>query len=307
MVITGGLGYIGSLLLERIQPPGRRHVLVIDNRSAHSYGFSPIPVPIDLIEDDIRTVALDPLISGADVVVHLAAVTDVAESLTPVDLVNDVNVEGTRRVAEACVRTGARLLFISTTSVYGSRNKLVAEDCPAVEIRPQSPYAASKWRGERVLAAFGKYGLRYAIVRFGSVFGPSINMRLHTAINRFCWQASLGQPIAVWRTALHQHRPYLHIDDAVCAIQFVVSQDLFDNLVYNVVTVNPTVHDVLQRIRRYVPALSVQFVDSPIMNELSYAVAVDRIRRRGFTPQGELAAGIRDTLDVLRRDRSATA
>lgn len=307
LIVTGGLGYIGSPLLASMPRSLSRDVLVIDSASAQECRSRPLPSAFNFIQDDIRTADLDRLISGADVVVHLAAIVGAAGSDKNPDLIHEVNADGTRRVAEACLRADARLLFISTTSVYASPKPLVDEHCDSADIRPQTPYAASKLQGERIVQALGQRGLRYAILRFGSAFGASVNMRLHTAINRFCWQACTGEPLTIWRTAHDQCRPYLHVDDAVHAIQFVVAHNLFGSHLYNVVSANATIGDILNAIRQDVPSLAVRYIESSLMNDLSYAVAAEQIRRQGFTPQGDLTRGIRDTIEALRHSRRPAA
>ena len=302
LVITGGLGYIGSLLLARTSHSAINDVVVIDSASIPERRF---PATVTLIQDDIRTANLDRLITSGDVVVHLAAIVGAAGSDQRADVIQAVNAGGTRRIAEACLRANARLLFISTTSVYSPREQLVDEQCDPADIRPQTPYASSKLEGERVVQALGQRGLRHAILRFGSAFGASINTRLHTAINWFCWQACSGGPLTIWRTARDQCRPYLHVDDAVRAIQFVLARDLFGNYLYNVVSANATMDQVVSAIRREVPALAVRYIESSLMNDLSYAVAAEQIRRQGFAPQGDLTSGIRDTIAALRRSRQA--
>jgi UDP-glucose 4-epimerase len=303
VVVTGALGHIGSALIHDMRPADWDRVVVIDNISTQRYcslfnlrdGLT-----VEFVNADIRMADLVSLFSGADVVVHLAAVTDAVGSFDRADDVEEVNYLATTRVAAACAKTGARLLFASTTSVYGPHTSTVDEQCGPADLRPQSPYAVSKLRAEQHLASLDGSGLKFTVLRFGTVFGPSAGMRFHTAINKFCWQASIGEPISVWRTALHQRRPYLYIGDAVAAMAFIVRGDLFDNQVYNVVTVNETVHQIVEIIRGHVPCLQVEHVDSPIMNQLSYVVRTDLIRRAGFTCRGDLARGIYEVLALLR-------
>jgi nucleoside-diphosphate-sugar epimerase len=117
------------------------------------------------------------------------------------------------------------LIFPSTTSVYGSQADEVDEDCLISDLKPQSPYAEVKLRAVRLLQNLGEEkGLSFVICRFGTIFGTSDGMRFHTAINKFCWQAVMGQPLTVWRTALHQHRPCLDLGDVVEAIKFIIQE-----------------------------------------------------------------------------------
>jgi len=143
-------------------------------------------------------------------------------------------------------------------------------------------------------------GLQFIICRFGTIFGPSVGMRFHTAINKFCWQACLGQPLTVWRTAMHQKRPYLDLKDAVRALNFILVHDIFDGRIYNVLTTNVTVKDIIGIIQSTIPDLQVTYVDSPIMNQLSYNVSCQRFIDLGFDFSGDLKQGIEDTLQLFQ-------
>lgn len=302
--VTGALGHIGSRLIREISPLRVKQLQLLDNLSANrpsSLFHLPGRIPSRFIEDDIRTADLERYFEGVDVVVHLAAITNAEGSFAIRDEVEQTNYEGARRVAEACARTGARMIFISTTSVYGPQHEIVDEDCGEEELKPQSPYAESKLRAERTLEELGRrLGLRFVTCRFGTIFGASPGMRFHTAVNKFIWQACTGRPVTVWRTALHQRRPYLDLGDAVAALSYIIDHDLFNNRTYNVLTANATVDDILTVIRRSVPGLDVTYVDSPIMNQLSYTVSNMRFRQQGFRYQGSLQQGIEEVIDLFQ-------
>jgi nucleoside-diphosphate-sugar epimerase len=309
LAITGALGHIGSRLIHSLRPGEFDDVLLVDNlatqRFASLFGL-PSGVPFRFVEADVLKAELPSLLQGIDVVIHLAAITNAAGSFEIQEEVERVNHVGTERVAEACLATKSRLVFLSTTSVYGTANDVVDEDCPETDLKPQSPYAASKLRAEKRLAEMAQAsGLRFVACRFGTIYGTSIGMRFHTAVNKFVWQACLGQPITVWRTALHQKRPYLELGDAVRALRFIVDRDLFDGRVYNVLTDNATVGSIAETIKKYVPDLRVELVDSAIMNQLSYTVSSERFRSLGFEFQGDLDAGVRSTVELLRGTRIA--
>jgi UDP-glucose 4-epimerase len=244
---------------------------------------------------------LEGYFAGLDAVIHLAAATNAAKSFEIQDRVEQVNYLGTQRVAEACANLGCKLIFISTTSVYGTQEEAVDEDCTPEELKPQSPYAESKLRAEQLILKLGREkGLRSFIGRFGTICGTSIGMRFHTAVNKFCWQACLGRPITVWRTAMHQKRPYLELGDAIRALDFVLKTDRFDNEIYNVLTANATVSQIVALISERVPDLQVEFVDAKIMNQLSYTVRCDKFQARGYKFQGSLSQGINETIDWVR-------
>jgi nucleoside-diphosphate-sugar epimerase len=300
LVVTGALGHIGSALIHSIRPGDFEEVVLVDDMSAQRYCslFNlPQGVRFRFIESDVLRGDLGKLFQGADVVIHLAAITDAASSFDKAEQVERVNFDATRLVAEACIATGVKLFFPSTTSVYGVQDGMVDEGCPLEQLKPQSPYAAAKLKSEQFLATLP--GLSCVIVRMGTIFGVSPGIRFHTAVNKFIWQACVGQPLTVWRTALHQKRPYLAVGDAVRAIRFLIAGSLFDRKIYNIVTLNETVGGIVDGIRKFIPDVKISLVDSPIMNQLSYEVSNARIRERGLEFQGDLADDIGKTIAVF--------
>src|SRR6266542_230856 len=306
LIITGALGHIGSRLIHSLEPTDADEVTLIDNLSTQRYcSLFNLPNEIQwrFVEADVtnENLKLANLLAGADAVVHLAAVTNAAASFEIQEEVERVNFIGTHRVAQACLEAECPLLFLSTTSVYGVSEGVVNENCPPEQLQPQSPYADSKLRAERLLAELGEAsGLRFVIGRFGTIYGASIGMRFHTAVNKFIWQACMGQPLSVWQTALDQQRPYLELGDAVAAIRFILQSDLFDNEIYNVLTDNLSVRQITDAIRKYVPGLKIELVEARIMNQLSYTVDRSRFQARGFHFVGDLDAGIRESIDLFR-------
>jgi len=303
LLITGALGHIGSRFIHDLRPGDFSEVVLLDNLATQRYcSLFDLPggVPFRFIEADICTADLEKLFAGKDAVIHLAGITDATNSFENEKQVEEVNFVGTERVARACIQCGCRLLFPSSTSVYGVQEGVVDEDCPIDLLKPQSPYAASKLRAEQSFAELGKgANLRFIICRFGTVYGASPGMRFHTAVNKFTWQACCGAPVTVWRSALHQRRPYLDLGDAVRAMRFILEHDLFNRRLYNVLTDNFTVAEVLEALRELIPEVAVTMVDSPIMNQLSYTVRNDRFRALGFEFKGQLRAALEDTVKLL--------
>jgi nucleoside-diphosphate-sugar epimerase len=304
LVVTGALGHIGSALVRNLPlhfPDA--DIVMLDNMMTQRYA-SLFDLPsvgrYRFIEGDVRTIDLRPVVEGAHTVVHLAAITDAAGSFDRAAELEANNFEATTMIAAACQEAGARLIHPSSTSVYGTQNELVSEDCTMEELKPQSPYATTKLKEEELVQRLAKNGgLRAIVFRFGTIFGASAGMRYHTAVNKFCWQAVMKQPLSIWQSAYDQKRPYLDLFDAIRAIAFVIKNDLFDGRVYNALTLNATVRDIVECIREFVPHLQLSFVNSPIMNQLSYEVSCDRFRQRGFAFAGDIHRGIGETVSLL--------
>ena len=305
IVVTGALGHIGSRLLRDLpfSFPGCE-ILMIDNLMTQRY-CSLFNLPKEgnyrFIEGDVTKIDLSPLLQGAYALIHLAAITDAAGSFGKAEEVENNNYQGTQKVADACSKTGTRLIALSSTSVYGTQEKLVSEDCTLDELKPQSPYAACKLKEEQLVTRLSKEkGLQSIICRFGTIYGTSPGMRFHTAVNKFCWQAAMGQPITVWSTAYDQKRPYLDIVDARRALEFIIKKDLFDGKIYNVLTINATVRNIVETIKLTVPSLKIKYVEKSIMNQLSYEVLNEKFKSKGFQVVGNLQAGISDTLTLFK-------
>lgn len=306
IVVTGALGHIGSRLIRKLPEiiPGAE-VVMLDNLLTNRY-CSLFNLPPEgryrFIEADILEIDLGEIFKGANAVVHLAAITDAANSFNNRAEVEHVNYNGTVKVAEACAKVGCPMIHLSSTSVYGTQKKLVDEECPEEDLKAQSPYAETKLKEEKYLQSQITSGaLRFVILRNGTICGISPGMRFHTAVNKFCWQAVMGQPLTVWKTALHQKRPYLDLSDAADAIAFIIKKDHFDQKIYNVLSDNLTVHDIICHIQRHVPQLSINYVDSEIMNQLSYEVLNERFRKIGFQFSGNVQKAIDETIELLNK------
>jgi UDP-glucose 4-epimerase len=305
IVITGALGHVGSRLIRSLPitfPDAE--IVMLDNLAAQRYSslFNlPKNVCYKFVEGDVLDYSLESLFKGADVVMHLAAITNAAGSFEIKDRVEKENFECTMRVAESCLKERTPLIHLSSTSVYGTQKEEVDENCTEEELQPQSPYAATKIREEKLLQRMYKEdGLKNVVCRFGTIFGPSPGMRFHTAVNKFCWQAVIGNPLTVWTSAYDQKRPYLDLNDAVDAILHIMKNKLYNGEIYNVLTHNLTVHQVVDIIRQHVSSLNVEFVDHAIMNQLSYNVSCEKFKGEGFVTQGDITKGIKDTIALIK-------
>lgn len=290
VLITGALGHIGSRLI-REWP---EEMLLLDNLSTQRYAsLFDLKRDFKFVHEDILTANWDELLKGVYAVIHLAAATDAAESHRNREKYLKVNYLATKRLADACEQYGVRLFFPSTTSVYGSQESLVNEDS---DLKPQCPYSEAKLMAENYLRS--KKNLRFVICRFGTIYGWSIGMRFHTAVNLFTWQAINGRGLTVFKTAFEQKRPYLYLGDAIKAIRHVFYNDLFDQQVYNVLSGNHSVAELVNVLKQF-RDVQVEFVDSPIMNQLSYETDGSKFEKAGFQPAGRLHEGMQETINHL--------
>jgi nucleoside-diphosphate-sugar epimerase len=177
-VVTGGAGFIGSTLVRTLLDPatgaGEDEVEVIDNLlTGHERNLAEVRSRIKFHPADIRDLAaIRPLIRGADVVFHLAAIPSVPRSIDEPVLTHQVNIDGTFNVFQAAAEGSVRrVVYAASSSAYGD-----SETLPKIETMlpdPKSPYAVHKLVGEYYASVFHScFGLETVALRFFNVYGP---------------------------------------------------------------------------------------------------------------------------------------
>ena len=296
ILITGGCGHIGSYLIRKL--PLEYNVIVVDNLLTQRYcSLFNLNRNIKFIEKNIDELTLED-ISKTDVVIHLAAITNAENSFLNKEETENVNVVQTEKFINLCKRTQIPyFIFPSSTSVYGVSADVVYEDDDLV-VNPQSPYAETKVEIENLLK--NQNDISYLILRFGTVFGESIGMRFHTAINKFCYEVSLGRPLTVWKQNYEQVRPYLGLDDAIGSIIHFLGNLQCFNQTYNVISGNFKLSNVVKSIEKVAGKVELNMVDTPLLNQFSYDVSDDKVRKTGFEPTEKLEVSVKNTLNKLR-------
>jgi UDP-glucose 4-epimerase len=217
-LVTGGAGFIGSHLTDRLLADGHE-VLVVDDLSTGRR--EQVPPGAEWRELDITDPGLLPLVAGfgPEVVVHLAAQMDVRKSVA--DPLHDTrtNVLGTVNVLTAAHAAGARKVVFASSggTVYGEPEAVpVTEDAP---LRPASPYGAAKVAGEAYTAAFGRlHGLAWTALRLGNVYGPRQDPHGEAGVVAIFGTALLeGRQTLVFGDGTTS-RDYVHVDDVVEAV-----------------------------------------------------------------------------------------
>ena len=210
ILITGGLGHIGSYLIRNLSL--EYNIKVFDNLLTQRYcSLFNLNRKIIFEEKDIKDIKGNDL-ENIDVVIHLAAITDAANSFINEKEIEKTNIKNTRKFIDICNKSNIKLfIFPSTTSVYGIAADIIYEDNDKF-LNPQSLYAESKNEIEKYLKN-NLNNMKYLILRMGTIFGDSVGMRFHTAINKFCYQFALNVPLNVWKENYNQVRSYLGLND----------------------------------------------------------------------------------------------
>jgi UDP-glucose 4-epimerase len=223
VLVTGGAGFIGSHLVERLLSDGH-DVVAVDNlavgREANLAGALQTG-RCTFYRADIRdAAALAPLFEGASVVYHLAALADIVPSIERPGDYFTTNVTGTFNVMEAARATGAeRVVYAASSSCYGIPDVYpTPEDAP---IRPQYPYALTKYLGERIALHWGMvYDIPTVSLRFFNVFGP----RARTS-------GTYGAVFGVFLAQKLAGRPFTVVGDGTQTRDFTYVTDIVDGVV----------------------------------------------------------------------------
>ena len=301
ILITGACGHIGSYLIENIYKIKKiKKVFLIDNFNTQryqtlfnlnkkiKYSF----FDIDLSKNNLAK------FEKVDYVLHFASLTNAQGSFNKRKEMFRNNLGCMKNIIEYCRRTKAKLVHLSSTSVYGKQAKIVNESDTHL-LRPQSPYAEIKLIEENLLQKNSKH-LKYMSFRFGTIAGISKGMRFHTAINKFCFNVSLNEKIYVYKTAYNQYRPYLSLKDAFKVFKFCIEKDLFVNSTFNALTGNYTVKQIIDMIKKFKKGVKIKFVKTKIMNQLSYQVDNQKLNKFGLKLKSDIKKDIEETLNLLK-------
>ena len=300
IIVTGACGHIGSHFIENIDKIKKvNRVILIDNlisnkpnslfniKTNKKINFYNIDLCIKNSLNQFRNI---------DIIFHFASMTNAAGSFKAKNLMFKNNLNCFNNIVNYCETNKAKLIHISSTSVYGKHAKIVDENCEKKFLKPQSPYAKIKLIEENILK---KKNIKYNSFRFGTIAGVSKGMRFHTAVNSFCFSAAINEEIKVYKTALNQYRPYLSLNDAFKLFKFCIEKDFFKNDIYNVSSSNFTVKQIIEKIKKNKKNINIKFINSPIMNKLSYHADKKKLTKEGLTLNSDLNKEIEKTLKLF--------
>ena len=313
-LVTGGAGFIGSHVVDRLLAAGAERVVVIDDFNDYydpriKWGnvFAHLSRPAyRLVVCDIRDMErLDRIAREEpfDCVVHLAARAGVRPSLQEAGLYQSVNVAGTLNLLElARTYRWKYFVFASSSSVYGSSaTPPFREDAP---LMPISPYAATKCAGELLAHTYSHlYGLRVACLRFFTAYGP--RQRPDLAIHKFAHAILAANPIPVYGDGSSE-RDYTYIDDIVQGIFGAIRYTMEGNSPYEVMNLGESHYISLAHLisllesalgaRAVIDRRPVQAGDVPLTR-----ADIGKARRLfGYAPPTSIEAGICRFVEWLR-------
>lgn len=298
VLITGGAGYIGSILVPELLSKGHA-VTVVDN-------FSMAQAPLleccanprfDIVRGDCRDAeVLKPLVKKADVIIPLAAIVGAPACKFDQTAAKTINLEAVKTLVG--LRSPAqRMLYPTTNSGYGvgEKGKFCTEETP---LRPISLYGTTKVEAERAVLDGGNS----VTFRLATVFGAAPRMRTDLLVNDFVYRAVNDRAVVVFEG--HMKRNYIHIRDVANA--FMHALDNFEKMkgeAYNVglSDANLSKLELCQRIQTHVPGFV--YLEAPVgedPDKRDYIVSNEKLEKTGWRPKHSLDDGIRELMKAYR-------
>ena len=301
LIITGSCGHIGSFVAERIHLiPTIKETILIDNlKSNRHYSLFNLNKKNNykFYQIDLTKMRSLDRFRGASYLIHCASMTNAEKSFGAKKEMYKNNLDCMRVVTKYCEKNNVKLIHLSSTSVYGKQSKIVDENCEKKYLKPQSPYAKIKLIEENILKENKK--IKYTTFRLGTIAGYSKGMRFHTAVNKFCISAAFNEKIKVYKTAINQYRPYLSIRDVFKLFKFCIENNFFKNDIFNALSGNYTVNQIINKIRKRKKNIKFELVKSEIMNQLSYQVDDSKLSNFGIKLNSDIQKDIDDTLKLF--------
>lgn len=312
ILVTGGAGFIGSHVVERLLSDGSR-VVVLDNFDSFydpaikkaNLSRAMADPRFRLVEGDIRdekTVERLFREESIEAVFHSAARAGVRPSIKDPVLYHDVNLNGTTRLLEAACRVRAKnFVFASSSSVYGVANRQPFREEDPADF-PISPYAATKRAGELLGYTYHHlYGIPVVCLRFFTVYGP--RQRPEMAIHKFTRLIDRGEPVPIYGDGTSR-RDYTYIADAVEAVTRAVMNPMPFEIINIGESQITSLSNLVARIEKAlgkkaeIKRMPDQAGDVP----LTYAEISKAKRLLGYEPRTPIGEGLRKFIEWYREN-----
>jgi UDP-glucose 4-epimerase len=301
-LVTGGAGFIGSHIVDRLLAEGWEARVLDDFSSGRKDNLASAGSQIELLEGDVRDKALVArAVEGVEVVFHEAAVPSVPRSVAEPVRTHDVNVNGTLNVLEQARHAGVRrVVFAASSSAYGDTPTL-----PKIETMPptpRSPYALQKYVGEVYCRLYADlYGLETVALRYFNIYGPRQNPDSEYAavIPRFLRACLRGEPPHIYGDG-EQTRDFTFVGDAVQANLLAADAKRASGHVMNVGGGARTSLNQLLEAVRQITGTTLQAIHEPARagDVRDSLASLDRARDLlGYVPSTSLREGLQKLLE----------
>jgi nucleoside-diphosphate-sugar epimerase len=292
VLITGGAGYLGSVLTEVLLGKGYQ-VTVLDNLIYKQTSVAPFSFNKNfkfVLGDVTDNSILRPLVESHDVIIPLAAIVGMPACKAQPELTVKVNYEQVKNITEWMTKE-QKIIIPNTNSQYGSSTEIITEESP---FKPLSLYAETKCNAERAVLDSGN-GI---VLRLATVFGMSYRMRMDLLVQDFVYKAMTDGYLVLFES--HFVRNYIHVRDIANTFLFMIENyDECNTNAFNVglTSANCTKLELAQTIQKYIPDLVI--VENNFKQDFdqrNYMVSNAKLESKGWKPEYSLEDGIEELI-----------
>ena len=299
VLVTGGAGYIGSVLARKLVL-SKYNVKILDSLIFGQDGISELVSnnSVNLFVGDIRNKEIIPdILKEVDCVIHLAAIVgDPLCSKIPM-ATKQINELATKHIIDSCKKSGVRrFIFASTCSNYGSSLGTVNEDTPLESL---SLYSETKIKSESYILDSKEENFEPCVLRFATAYGISPRMRFDLLVQEFIRDALIDKKISIFGP--NHWRPLVHVDDIASAcITAIENSSNISGEIYNVGDneQNYTKKNLAELVQKYIPS-TIEITESK-QDLRNYRVSFDKIRNKlNFKVSKTVENGISEILNQI--------
>ena len=295
-LVTGGAGFIGSHLVERLVLQGHEVTVVDDLSSGKLSNLDSVKEKIQFYRMDVASVEVESKFEGQEKVFHLAARADIVPSIVRPTEYLMANVVGTLRVLEAVRKYSIhRLIYTASSSCYGLAKEVpTSENAP---IEPMYPYALSKWMAEEMVFHWTKlYKLNAMSLRLFNVYGPRARTsgNYGAVLGVFFAQRLAGQPLTIVGDGT-QSRDFVYVDDVVDAF-IAAGESKESGYAINVGAGNPI---PVNKVAEIIGGETINIPHRPGEPDVTHAAINLALEKLGWKPKTDFELGIKIAMSNL--------
>ena len=302
VVVTGGLGFIGSHLVEKLSEDNL--VVIIDDQSTGKIeNIKHLNLSkIDTTMGDITSINLDEIFDGADYIFHEAAVTSVQKSVDDPFTSNEINITGTLKVLEAAKNTDVKkVVLASSSAVYGETESLPLSESEPVN--PLSPYAVGKTTGELYCNVFSEiYGLSTISLRYFNVFGPrqDPNSQYAAVIPIFIDKILKNESPVIYGDG-EQSRDFVSIKDIVAANIMAAESKLTG--AFNIgLGKSTTINQLVEMINEIIGKDIKPVYEKERQGDIKHSLAdISKAKSLGYDPKADFKEELKETVEWFKK------
>lgn len=292
VLITGGAGYLGSVLTEVLLSKNYK-VTVLDNLMYKQISIAPFSYHenFNFVLGDVRDESiLKPLVESHDIIIPLAAIVGMPACKAQPQATIDINYKQVKNIVDWASKN-QMILIPNTNSQYGSSTEIITEESP---FNPLSLYAETKCDAEKAVLDSGN-GIA---MRLATVFGMSYRMRMDLLVNDFVYKALTDKTLVLFES--HFTRNYIHVRDIANTFLFMIENyKRCNNNAFNVglTEANCTKLELAQTIKKYIPDLVIIENDfKKDFDQRNYMVSNSKLESKGWEPKFNLEKGIQELI-----------